>query len=259
MSWRVVAGKATGTSHHKVGKGCEDAYWAGVVPGSTQVLAMFVADGAGTAAHGALGAQMAVDAALRFVGQSDPGSLGEEVARQCVESVRAEILSAAVDRDLAERDLACTFLGLISSPTSTLAFQVGDGGIVVDVGQGLELTIHPMNGVYANETRFVTDADALDRLQSRTYPARARHAAVFSDGLQRLALDFREGDRPYPDFFDPLFQVVSSAPQGRDAQLQEALARFLTSPDVNSRTDDDKSLAIAVLLPDPGAEQHSAG
>ena len=68
------------------------------------------------------------------------------------------------------RDFACTFLGVVSSPLGTLVLQIGDGGVVLDAGAGLELAIAPMTGQYANMTNFVTDEDAIEVLATKTFP-----------------------------------------------------------------------------------------
>lgn len=249
VSWRVVAASAAGTTHISAGRACEDSYSAQVHvrPGASPVLSMFVADGAGSASHGGEGAAAAVEAAARFVAEACTPELDGKLARQCIVKVRRRLYTRAAKLGLAKRDFACTFLGLLSSPSATLLMQVGDGGIVVDVGAGPELPIAPVIGEYANMTSFVTDEDALDVLTAKRYPGPANRVAMFSDGLQRLALDLATL-RPHGPFFERLFQVLGTAGDGKDAELQAALLRFLTSPAVNARTDDDKTLALAVLV-----------
>jgi hypothetical protein len=136
---------------------------------------------------------------------------------------------------------------VVSSPRQTLALQIGDGGIVLDVGNGIELAITPMTGEYANATHFVTDDDAPQRLTVRVYAQPARRAAAFSDGLQRLALDLASGT-PHEPLFTRLFGVLAGATAANLDDLQQALLRFLDGAGVNERTDDDKSLALAVLM-----------
>ncbi len=88
--------------------------------------------------------------------------------------------------------------GLVSSANRTLLMQVGDGGIVVDTGVGLQLPIQPMTGEYANQTYFVTDMDALDYLAIKIVDAGVKHAAAFSDGIQRLAFICKTASRMLP-------------------------------------------------------------
>jgi hypothetical protein len=256
--WRFVAATAAGTSHIKGGKPCEDRCWAHVhkgledaapqaEAGACPLLTLFVADGAGSASHAAEGAEAAIQAAASFVEQAASLSLDDQTATECVAAVRASIQERAEAAGLTGRDYACTFLGVLSSPSSTLALQVGDGGIVLDVGAGLELSMPPMSGEYANMTRFVTDEDALDALTTMIYPVPVNRVAVFSDGLERLAIDL-SSLRPHAPLFERLFNVLGAASKAADEEIRAALVRFLTSPAVNERTDDDKSLALAVRI-----------
>lgn len=162
-------------------------------------------------------------------------------------AVRAALFSAAEKAKVRAREFACTFLGIVSTNLGTLVMQVGDGGIVVDVGNGLEVPIVPMSGEYANMTHFITDEDAVDRLESHAFSNPVLKAAAFSDGVQRLALQM-DTNTAHEPFFAPFFKVLSTATVEQEDQLQGALMRFLNSEAVNERTDDDKTLALAVLI-----------
>lgn len=209
---------------------------------------MFAADGAGSAVCAEQGAEIAIEAALTYLDllMHEPEfGLSDLLAVEFIKIIRDRIYTTAADKGRTARDFACTFLGLISSDQGTLAFQVGDGGIVLDTGSGLELAIPPMNGQYANMTYFVTDEDAIDHLASQPYPGRADRAAVFTDGVQMLAINMANQTVHEP-FFTPFFGVLAHVDETKRSQLEPALARFLNSDQVNERTDDDKSMVIAV-------------
>jgi hypothetical protein len=251
VSWRVVSAAQIGTSHIESGKNCEDSCWAQVeaAPDGSPLLTIFVADGAGSAAQGGEGAELAIQTAAAFMAQKAAQgtlTLTSELATECVNEVRQRIQVAADAVALTPRDFACTFLGVLASPSETLVLQVGDGGIVVNVGNGLELPVIPMAGEYANMTHFVTDESALDVLATRVYSAAASQVAVFSDGLQRLALNMAT-NTPHEPFFARFFQVLAAATDAQEEEVHAALLRFLESSAVNERTDDDKTLALAVL------------
>jgi len=252
VSWRVVAASEIGTSHVSNGTICEDSCWAQVDTLATgeSLLSIFVSDGAGSAARGGQGAELAIQSAANFLGQqlrSGEFGLSDELATALVIEVRQCILAAAESEGLRARDFACTFLGVLSTPRATLVLQVGDGGIVVDVGSGLELAVVPMSGEYANMTHFVTDDDAVAVLATRTFPDPALRVAAFSDGLQRLALNMAS-NTPHEPFFAPFFNGLAKAAAEQEDQLQVLLSKFLGSAAVNERTDDDKTLAVAVRL-----------
>lgn len=251
MTWRVVASSQPGTSHTSSDRPCEDSCWAQVhqTAGGLPLLSVFVADGAGSASRGGKGADEAIQAAAKYLEkyiQQVEFGLSDEWAVGCVTSVREHLYQLAAAENLPAREFACTFLGVVALPTATLAFQVGDGGIVVDAGSGLELAVEPMTGEYANMTHFVTDDDAVTVLKSRLYQAQVTKLAAFTDGLQRLALNM-SSNTPHEPFFSPFFNVLSAIGEDQEEELTGALVEFLNSDRVNERTDDDKTLALAVL------------
>lgn len=252
MTWRVIAASEAGTSHLARGKACEDRCRArvDVTRYGTPVLSMLLADGAGSAPFAAEGADMAVQSAAAALGDRiERAELGldEGLAHELLAAMRRRIEETAAERELPPRAFACTFVGVVATPEATLVMQIGDGGVVLDTGEGLELAVTPMAGEYANSTRFVIDEDADDRLETRLYGRPARRVAAFSDGIQRLALNLLTG-QPHAPLFARLFDVTEAAPAGTEEALHAALVRFLNSPDVNERTDDDKTLAVAVRL-----------
>ena len=54
---------------------------------------------------------------------------------------------------------------------------------------------------------------------------------------------------PHVPFFTPFFIGLAAATQEQLDLLPELLKQFLSSPAVNERTDDDKTLALALWLP----------
>ncbi len=245
--WRLVAARAAGTSHVAEGLDCADAISAAVVDSALHgpLLSIWVADGAGSAAHGGAGASLSVQTAHDTVVTRREEPLDEALLRACLAAARQQIDDSAQERAATPRDFACTLLGVVASTERTLALQLGDGGIVLDLGKGLELAAPPMHGEYANTTRFATDDDAPRTAVVRAWPTCIERAAVFTDGLQRLALDLATLT-PHAPLFERLFTVVASAPPDSDAALHAALLRFLDSAEVNARTDDDKALALAL-------------
>jgi Protein phosphatase 2C len=251
LSWQVVGASEVGTSHLAVGRSCEDSCWAQVAATASGIplLQLFVADGAGSASNGGEGAELAIQAAADFLEKKlklPEFSLSDELATQCVMEIRDRIYAKAESLGLKARDFACTFIGVLSCKLGTLVLQIGDGGIALDVGQGLEVPVVPMSGEYANMTHFLTDENAINQMVTKQYSDIALRVAVFSDGLQRLALNMTDNTAHEP-FFANFFKVLGASTLEQEEQLHSALVRFLQSPAVNDRTDDDKTLTLAVL------------
>ena len=250
MSWFTVCASEIGTSHIKSKTPCQDACFSRVYKSQNnqEILSIWVSDGAGSAIYGGEGAQLAIDTAQQFIEektQEGEFGLSDAFAVDLVKKIHRTIDKEAQDKNFKPRDFACTFIGVVSSDTCTLVMQVGDGAAVVDVGNDLELAIPPMSGEYANTTYFVTDDDSIQNLKVQSYPQKAMKVAVFSDGLQQLALNYSE-NKPHQPFFSPFFNTLMSVNKEEFNQLEELLRSFLDSEPVNERTDDDKTLALAV-------------
>jgi hypothetical protein len=70
---------------------------------------------------------------------------------------------------------------------------------------------------------------------------------VLTDGLQMLSLVYAS-KQVHDPFFEPMFTVLRSAESEALQQLDDQLHRFLDSPEVNNRTDDDKTLVLATRI-----------
>lgn len=167
----------------------------------------------------------------------------EAAIRRAFGEARTALEREAAGRGGALRDLATTLLVCLATPEWIAAGQIGDGAVVLGEGDGAWRTLtKPASGEYLNETVFVTSDDALDRAQIATHKGPVRELAVFSDGLQMLALKLAD-TAPHAPFFRPLFNWLSKANDpfaaGRDLHV------LLHSPRVTDRTDDDLSLCLA--------------
>ena len=142
------------------------------------------------------------------------------------------------------REFATTLTCLIAGEAILAVGQIGDGVVVWKDSLGqLYRATRAQKGEFANETNFLTQDDAIQRIELYCSPRPASAFAVTSDGLLRLGLKLPAGD-PFGPFFDPLFAFAGAAPDFEDTAFQ--LADFLASERVSARTEDDKSLVIAV-------------
>lgn len=268
--WRVAAASVAGAAHVRRGIGCQDAHLWSVLEdaAASQVLIAVLADGAGSASRAEAGAKLA----CAFVLDAVRTLLAAGVSPRDVDRCRVELWLAglaaqtallAASEGLAPRDFASTLLTAVVAEDCAVFFQVGDGAIVVDAvspGDGYGCVFWPAHEEYENVTFFAAEPNAAEHLQCALVERRVEELALFSDGLQRLALDFA-GQRAHAPFFrsmlSPLHAAAAAAaaeaPGAHQDGLSDSLAAFLDSPRVNDRTDDDKTLMLAVRagnLPD---------
>jgi hypothetical protein len=251
--WRYVAASVIGTSHEKTGGACQDANDCQICasPAGEKVLVAAVADGAGSAACGGEGAARTCHALIGLIKeQLDSGRTVEQVTRDTVRCWITTIQNLleeeakAVSRE--RRDFACTILGLLVSESCAACLQVGDGVIVLADSEehAYGHVFWPDRGEYANTTHFVTEDDAIEHLQFESVKRRVVEAALLTDGLQTIALNYQQRTAHEP-FFKGLFAPLRTAQEGCSRELSESLAAFLASPRVNEKTDDDKTLVLA--------------
>lgn len=142
------------------------------------------------------------------------------------------------------RAFACTLTCVVAGPDRLVVGQIGDGAVIA-AGEDSSLftATRLQRGEYANETHFLTETGALEQLVVAVFERRVLRLAVMSDGLIRLALKMPTQE-PHAPFFQPLFGFAGGITDAAKASGQ--LAEFLSSERVNARTDDDKSLVLAV-------------
>ncbi len=247
-NWRVVAASVTGVSHEKANLPCQDAHAFRQL--SNSVLICAVADGAGSAALSEIGSRIAVQVSVetlerRIQSASAAGANIESADLQAaLRAVQQALETEAETRREPLREFATTLLLVVVYSDQIAALQVGDGAVVAqNAAKELVAITVPPDAEYANATTFVTSPDALESAQIVIQTLPLTGLAMFSDGLQRLALKLPEGT-PHAPFFTPLFRF---AHQMEDAQQgTQQLTAFLRSPRITERADDDLTLLLAV-------------
>lgn len=256
--WKAAGAAVRGISHERLDLPCQDVQGYRTLPNGLLLIA--VADGAGSAPLSDQGARCAVDEALRALEVSlenlQPGGrpAWEQLLRDAFSAAREAVLCLAgvqpdAENDLfdeyaAAREYACTLTCVVAAADCLAVGQIGDGAVVAAGEDGLLFAATRLQrGEYANETHFLTGAEVLDPLVIEVVERPVEEIAVMSDGLIRLALKM-PGQQPHAPFFQPLFRFIHAVDDEEEAVRQ--LAGFLSSERVNARTDDDKSLVLAV-------------
>ncbi|MEI6044310.1 MAG: PP2C family serine/threonine-protein phosphatase [Chloroflexota bacterium] len=273
--WRVIGASVRGTSHVATDRACEDAH--AYLELENGILLLAVADGAGSASRAREGSQEAVKAIIVTLGHSLHSSAPQSEAawKTLLEAglretrVALEELAKAEETtpessaegdsfDIAAekgyhprkkprknllREFATTLLVAVVTPEWLAVAQIGDGFVV---SQQSDLTIHnltiPEYGTYLNETFFLTQEDYLAHVQYAVVAKteEVRGIALLTDGLELLAMDLANKVAHSP-FFVPILEAATQT-----SFTQTDLETFLNSERVCSRTDDDKTLLLAV-------------
>jgi hypothetical protein len=253
-SWRYAFASTAGTAHTRRGLPCQDASVCQLVPAGDgpPVLVALAADGAGSASRAEIGAQLAcaflLDEIRTFLAAGAALSdLSREVVAGLLRELQSRIGAQADAEGLTPRDFAATLVAAVLGASEAIFFQVGDGAIVVSSPEDAEAyswVFWPASGEYENTTFFLTDGEVERHLSWERSERPLDQLALFTDGLQRLALHFQSRTAHAP-FFRSKLRVLENAADAAPETLSNQLARFLASPEVDARTDDDKTLILA--------------
>jgi len=167
----------------------------------------------------------------------------DEQVMSWVDELRDRLATVAAKRSVARRQFAATLVMLVVTDDQLLALQIGDSALVARRAGVWEAICWPESGEFASTTFFITD-DPEVRLRIARLPLEHDAFALFSDGIENLALDHL-ACQPHVRFFDPMIKPIDqSAETGKIAKLSLALERYLDSPAICERTDDDKTLIL---------------
>lgn len=249
--WRHIAQSLQGPSHADDGTPCQDAARVRLIgEGAAQALVACVADGAGTAIYGSDGSAMACDAIVQRAEEYLNAYGGfeqlqrDDALRWC-EDARQRIQQAADTRGCRTREFATTLCVAIVAEEQSRFFQIGDGAIILKSNGTYGVVFWPQSGEYANSTYFLTSEDFRGHLEFLASTNDISDVALFTDGIERLALQF-EQKTPHAPFFSPLFDALRSS-TGHE-RLSDDLRRFLQSDSIRARSDDDTTLILASRL-----------
>lgn len=255
--WFVAGASARGTTHIRADAPCQDSLGYEVVG---DCLLMVLADGAGSAPRSREGAQRAVDAAV--------GTLNKELHRhvpvaasgwkplmvRVVAAARSALVEAAPAASLSDYATTLTCAVAAGSRHVVIA-HIGDALVAIQRQSGEMFTCMPPQraGEYVNQTRFLTDDDALDQVDIRYLPISARAVMAVTDGLLPVVTD-RYGE-PFTPFWIPVIGRVEQAARDlRPATIVDQITSLLESDRICDHVDDDKTLVVATRTEDSDRE-----
>jgi len=253
LPWRIAMASSTGTAHIAAGQRCQDAHrhLETMDAEGQSVLVLAASDGAGSAEQAEVGAMLACDTFVRLVSTyleqgGTVEAIGRPLAKRWIAGIlyRLELQTRQRGGGLL-RDYACTLLAAVIGVRGAAFLQIGDGAMVVSAGDGWQHVFWPQHGEFANTTTFITLDHAAEAMDFETRRTPIEEIALFTDGLESLVLH-KASRTVHGPFFDSMFASVrKSAASGVDAGLSRALGDYLSSPRINERTDDDKTLILA--------------
>ncbi|MDF2653264.1 MAG: protein phosphatase protein [Paenibacillus sp.] len=252
--WRYATVSEQGTSHLKSGKACQDSSLCVLLKDKNglDVLVAVVSDGAGSAKCSDQGSQLLcalfVDEMKAYLETgNEVKSLTKEFYYEWLDSFQQEVQIRAEEYGLSPRDYACTFLSAVITENCAVFAQIGDGAIVVASPDDADYlwVFWPQQGEYENTTFFAVDRRSKEIMEFEIrLDGLCDEVAIFTDGLQRMALHY-QSQSAYAPFFRPFFKVLRSQEESVSEKYIQSLKLFLQSREVNDRTDDDKTLLLA--------------
>ena len=245
QTWRVTGASVTGTSHINEGTECQDRFtWRTTSDG---IFIAALADGAGSTLHGGIGASMACDGLLEsletFLATNSIEALTPEFGKHWVTYFQDQLINRAITDETDIREYSSTLAAAVLAEARSVFFQIGDSGILISGGDGgFEFAVDPEENEYVNMTSFLTDEDASEKMRIVELEERVSDLVMFSDGLETIAIDYKTG-KPYEPFLRPMIAPLKNG--SGSAELDRKLEDFLSSPALNEKTDDDKTLILA--------------
>jgi hypothetical protein len=253
MIWKVIGQSVIGSSHIQNDKTCEDAVYHELVDlgNGEEVLICFVSDGAGSAKYAARASEIAVTQGVSILRElvSSGIEINEQHLLELAENIYDTLKELAEELQEPINEFSCTLLGFVILKEKACFLQIGDGAIVRNDGNGFfNYLWWPHNGEYQNTTAFLIDDPNFPNLKIKIVEERIEEVAVFTDGLQMLALN-NESETVHQPFFNDLFKWLRKATEEEHVTiLNNKLNEYLAGDIINNRTDDDKTLLLATKV-----------
>ncbi len=250
--WRFTAKSVIGSYHVSSGLPCQDSSYACA---DDELFIAAIADGAGSGKLTHISSQWltrySVDSILAMDAIPDSFDAWMKYIWRLLGELNRNIVAMADKYQCSGSDLATTFILTVAGDSFILGVQIGDGATAVGSnGDGkFQLLTQPSHGEYYNETSFITSPDYVNNCQIKYVPEKIDNIILFSDGLQMLALDMKsKPPRSFAPFLTPFVEFVRNNDDRKDRDIR--LEGFLRSPRLLERTNDDKSINVAVRMND---------
>lgn len=252
MMWNMIGCSVAGTHHIAAEKPCEDALnWRLCNYKGGDALICAVSDGAGSAANAAMASAYTVQQVIALLEShlASSGAINEAGIYEVAEEVQQGIMQMAEEAGTNISDFYSTLAGAIVTDSQAAFFQVGDGAIAIENGTGqLRPVWLPEFGEFYNVTDFIGAEDGVARMKVAVLETNINELAIFTDGIQLLAINFEQQSIHQPFFTGFFHHLRQATTQEQLGYLQTQLKHYLSSEAINNRTDDDKTLFLATRI-----------
>jgi serine/threonine protein phosphatase PrpC len=250
--WRYVHASVAGLAHLNQETECQDKLVCGTIETKEgEILIAAVADGAGSTAHGQIGAEIACETFINEIKAflqtpaASVKSVNEDFGKHWLEYFQKKIEAIAKENKIAIRDYASTFIGAVVGMEAAAFFQIGDGAAVYSVSGApgsYRFCLTMQEAEYLNITNFLTDETAGEELRYTLIKEKIEDLILFSDGIYAVAVDYQT-NQPFERFLMPMIAPLRN--KNSIDGLNEKLEKFLSSSKINEKTDDDKTIILA--------------
>lgn len=257
--WRGILATTTGRSHLRSQPPvpCQDA--AKVI--LQNYPAILVADGAGSARLSHLGSQSVVEALAKFINSKESihqeildqkqiidcneSDEGQKYAYKFIKSAIQALRQLSETEDCSVEDLKCTLLMIVLGKHYLFWLKVGDGFIVVEKEQKLQLLGSIGKGEFANQTTFISEHLKDEAIYYGLLPINnITGVAAFTDGAGETLVSM-DGSRRIAGALTQFFA------QTRDGNFNDdGLLEFLKDETVwaSPKGFDDRGIALLARL-----------
>lgn len=252
-NWRAAHASVIGLAHLNQQTECQDRFVCRTLEtADEEILIAAVADGAGSTTNGQIGAEIACATFAEQIegflqtGNASVNSLNEDFGKRWIEFFGQRIERLARKEKKEMREYASTFIGAVVGAKSAAFYQVGDGAAVFSTDgkpQSYQFAVEPTESEYVNQTEFLTDDRAATALRFRFIEQAIEDVILFSDGIFAVAVDYKN-NQPHEPFLMPMIAPLRNGANAA-GDLNEKLEKFLQSPKLNEKTDDDKTIILA--------------
>ena len=247
QTFRVLSASAPGYLHVQDQLPCQDKYAYRELQGG--VLAVALADGAGSASEAEAGAELAVRVAVETLAnliEEDHALPGHAPLTLALHDAWAAIHARAEQQGVPISVFACTMLVLLATREQVCSLQIGDGAIVIRArDRSLRRLGAAQRGEFVNQAPMLTTPGAIEHAVRARWNGAWSELVALTDGLELLSMT-PGSKEPHGPFFHPLLDFAATTVD--PDQAKDELRHFLTTPPISEIADDDRALVLAVPL-----------